>query len=129
MKLLTDSQQRLFDYIQGRYSLSGGISPSYSEMREYMGVASNEAITGWIDALVQKGFLERIPGKARGLKPISQEVVESDWQMLPTTYSGMVVTNSLPKYVTITPVFGVSTSNTSYLNSLDLKGGNTSGTF
>ncbi len=70
MKPLTPTQEKLLSYIKRRFTLSGK-GPSYSEMREHMEVASNEAITSWLNALEQKGYIRKEPGKIRAIIPVN----------------------------------------------------------
>ncbi|MCC2603551.1 transcriptional repressor LexA [Sphingopyxis yananensis] len=67
--MLTAKQHELLRFIQQRFD-DGGISPSFEEMKEALGLKSKSGIHRLISALVERGFLRRLPNRARALEVI-----------------------------------------------------------
>lgn len=44
-----------------------GKAPTFSEMKEYMGVTSNQTVGDWLSILEREGYLSKNKGKLRGL--------------------------------------------------------------
>lgn len=65
--MLTAKQQELLIFIQQRLD-AGGISPSFEEMKEALGLKSKSGIHRLISALEERGFLRRLPNRARALE-------------------------------------------------------------
>lgn len=64
---LTSRQQELLDLLRDE-SERGGAMPSYREIGEQLGIRSTNGVKTLVDALVRKGFLRPIEGRARGLE-------------------------------------------------------------
>ena len=64
---LTDTQQSILTLIVERID-ADGLPPSQTEIARAMGFASVRAAQYHLEALEQAGAIERIPGKARGLR-------------------------------------------------------------
>ena len=67
---LTDRQQQVLDFIHA-HQRQYGVSPSLREIQAHFGLASPFGIKRHVDALIGKGALRRLEGKARGLLPAS----------------------------------------------------------
>jgi len=65
--MLTAKQHELLIFIQHRLDASG-ISPSFEEMKEALGLKSKSGIHRLISALEERGFLRRLPNRARALE-------------------------------------------------------------
>lgn len=65
--MLTKKQRELLLLIHERMK-SGEIAPSFDEMREALGLKSKSGIHRLITALVERGYLERLPNRARALE-------------------------------------------------------------
>ena len=65
--MLTAKQHELLHFIQERLDASG-ISPSFEEMKEALGLKSKSGIHRLISALEERGFLRRLPNRARALE-------------------------------------------------------------
>lgn len=65
--MLTAKQHELLHFIQQRLD-EGGISPSFEEMKEALGLKSKSGIHRLISALEERGFLRRLPNRARALE-------------------------------------------------------------
>ncbi|HCS22700.1 MAG TPA: transcriptional repressor LexA [Alphaproteobacteria bacterium] len=65
--MLTQKQRDLLMFIHD-YTSRTGLSPSFEEMKEGLDLKSKSGIHRLINALVERGFLERLPNKARALE-------------------------------------------------------------
>ncbi|MCW5698263.1 MAG: transcriptional repressor LexA [Rhodospirillales bacterium] len=67
--MLTKKQYELLVYIDNHLK-SDGISPSFEEMKEALGLRSKSGIHRLITALEERGFVRRLPHRARALEII-----------------------------------------------------------
>ena len=67
--MLTKKQKNLLLFINKKLR-STGISPSYEEMKESLNLKSKSGIHRLISALEERGFIRRLPHKARALEVI-----------------------------------------------------------
>ncbi|HET6536634.1 MAG TPA: transcriptional repressor LexA [Sphingopyxis sp.] len=101
--MLTAKQHELLRFIQLRLDQSG-ISPSFEEMKDALGLKSKSGIHRLISALEERGFLRRLPNRARALEvlkladgspaiqPNSEELLSGSVQK----NSGLVARSSPP---------------------------------
>src|SRR6266542_3470975 len=64
--MLTAKQRELLLFIDARLKESG-ISPSFDEMREALDLKSKSGVHRLISALEERGFIRRLPNRARAL--------------------------------------------------------------
>lgn len=69
--MLTAKQHELLQFIQRRLEKSG-ISPSFEEMKEALDLKSKSGVHRLISALEERGFIRRLPNRARALEVIKQ---------------------------------------------------------
>ncbi|MCX7864813.1 MAG: transcriptional repressor LexA [Novosphingobium sp.] len=69
--MLTRKQHELLCFIQQRLDESG-ISPSFEEMKEALDLKSKSGVHRLISALEERGFIRRLPNRARALEVIRQ---------------------------------------------------------
>lgn len=69
--MLTRKQHELLTFIQVRLEESG-ISPSFEEMKEALDLKSKSGVHRLISALEERGFIRRLPNRARALEVIRQ---------------------------------------------------------
>ena len=67
--MLTKKQKNLLLYINKKLR-SSGVSPSYEEMKDSLNLKSKSGIHRLISALEERGFIRRLPHKARALEVI-----------------------------------------------------------
>jgi repressor LexA len=67
--MLTRKQHELLTFIQNRLEESG-ISPSFEEMKEALDLKSKSGVHRLISALEERGFIRRLPNRARALEVI-----------------------------------------------------------
>lgn len=69
--MLTRKQHELLTFIQVRLEQSG-ISPSFEEMKEALDLKSKSGVHRLISALEERGFIRRLPNRARALEVLRQ---------------------------------------------------------
>jgi repressor LexA len=69
--MLTRKQHELLRFIQARLEASG-ISPSFEEMKEALDLKSKSGVHRLISALEERGFIRRLPNRARALEVLRQ---------------------------------------------------------
>ncbi len=69
--MLTAKQHELIRFIQLRLEETG-ISPSFEEMKEALDLKSKSGVHRLISALEERGFIRRLPNRARALEVIRQ---------------------------------------------------------
>ncbi|WP_374411640.1 transcriptional repressor LexA [Novosphingobium colocasiae] len=69
--MLTRKQHELLRFIQVRLEDSG-ISPSFEEMKEALDLKSKSGVHRLISALEERGFIRRLPNRARALEVLRQ---------------------------------------------------------
>lgn len=74
--MLTQKQKDLLVLIDTRLK-KDGVSPSYDEMKDSLGLASKSGIHRLITALEERGFIRRLPNKARALEVLKMPGDES----------------------------------------------------
>lgn len=67
--MLTRKQHELICFIEDRLAETG-ISPSFEEMKEALGLKSKSGVHRLISALEERGFLKRLPNRARALEVV-----------------------------------------------------------
>lgn len=65
--MLTAKQHELLNFIQARLEKSG-VSPSFEEMKEALDLRSKSGVHRLISALEERGFIRRLPNRARALE-------------------------------------------------------------
>src|SRR5436305_10418482 len=72
--MLTAKQRELLLFIDNRLNESG-ISPSFDEMREALDLKSKSGVHRLISALEERGFIRRLPNRARALEVLKRPEV------------------------------------------------------
>ena len=79
--MLTQKQKDLLLFIHDRLR-KGDIAPTFEEMKDHLGLKSKSGIHRLITALVERGYLERLPHRARALEvkklPQGMDLEETD---------------------------------------------------
>ena len=65
--MLTRKQHELLTYIDGQLD-NTGVAPSYDEMKDAVGLKSKSGIHRLITALEERGFIRRLPHRARAVE-------------------------------------------------------------
>jgi len=69
--MLTRKQHELIRFIQTRLEETG-VSPSFEEMKEALDLRSKSGVHRLISALEERGFIRRLPNRARALEVLRQ---------------------------------------------------------
>ena len=67
MSELTDRQQAILDFVRERIG-GDGLPPTWAEIAQAFGFRQTRAAQKHLQALAAKGYLELLPGKARGIR-------------------------------------------------------------
>jgi len=67
--MLTKKQHELLTFLNGRLKETG-VSPSYDEMKDALGLKSKSGIHRLITGLEERGFIRRLPHRARALEVV-----------------------------------------------------------
>lgn len=71
MRPLTAKQAELLDFLKA-YSDEFDRMPSFDEMRQGMGLASKSGVHRIIEALEERGFIRRLPNRARCIELVEE---------------------------------------------------------
>ena len=97
--MLTRKQHDLLLYIHKSLK-NNGISPSFDEMKDALGLRSKSGIHRLITALVERGFIHRLPHRARAL-----EVLKLPEAMTPVGgFQPSIVSSTSPERISGQPV-------------------------
>ena len=113
--MLTKKQHELLVFIEQRLNVNG-VSPSYDEMKDALGLASKSGIHRLITGLEERGFIRRLPHRARALeilrhpedlagevKPASEggfdaKVIHGDFKLTGSEQPETTETQDIPLY-------------------------------
>ena len=70
--MLTSKQAKLLDFLTNTLK-NTKVSPSFDEMRKYLGLSSKSGVHRLISSLEERGFIKRLHNKARAIKIIKEE--------------------------------------------------------
>jgi repressor LexA len=74
--MLTRKQHELLTYIHGKLAETG-VSPSFEEMKDALDLKSKSGVHRLISALEERGFLRRLPNRARALEVVKMPDVRA----------------------------------------------------
>jgi repressor LexA len=94
--MLTRKQQELLLFIHERMKESG-VPPSFDEMKDALDLASKSGIHRLITALEERGFIRRLPNRARALEVIKLPESYTPPTKPPRGFSPSVIEGSLGK--------------------------------
>ena len=80
--MLTAKQHELLLFINTRLNESG-VSPSFDEMREALDLKSKSGVHRLISALEERGFIRRLPNRARALEVVKLPEASAPASMTP----------------------------------------------
>lgn len=80
--MLTAKQRELLEFIAARLN-ERGISPSFEEMKVGLNLKSKSGVHRLISALEERGFIRRLPNRARALEVVANPSVERHARRLP----------------------------------------------
>ncbi|TCT40332.1 transcriptional repressor LexA [Martelella mediterranea] len=112
--MLTRKQQELLFYIHERMKETG-VPPSFDEMKEALDLASKSGIHRLITALEERGFIRRLPNRARALEILRMPESYVSQQPPPRGFSPSVIEGSLGKKATPEAPVAESDSSTAHV--------------
>lgn len=80
--MLTAKQRELLLFIDGRLK-EDGVSPSFDEMREALDLRSKSGVHRLISALEERGFIRRLPNRARALEVLKLPETRAPASVIP----------------------------------------------
>jgi len=82
--MLTIKQKKLLDYIKSYYQ-DKDLFPTFEEMKDNLSIKSKSGIYKLLSSLEDKGYIEKIPHKARALKlnDLKKNSIQTDKTILP----------------------------------------------
>ena len=115
--MLTAKQHELLLYIQRKLEESG-ISPSFEEMKDALDLKSKSGVHRLISALEERGFLRRLPNRARALEVLRQpenvtaspRAASANDTVVTLTASQTLTNKTLTSPTLTTPALGVATA-------------------
>jgi repressor LexA len=109
--MLTKKQKDLLLLIDARIR-AVGVPPSYDEMKDALGLASKSGIHRLITALEERGFVRRLPNKARALEVIKlPEGVHGDAALTPIAANDSYEIPFVGKIAAGLPIAAIEDSN------------------
>lgn len=66
---MTLKQRKLLAYIAGYVRNNSGVSPTYDEMQQFLGLKSKSRITAMVVELEERRLIRRVAMKARSIYP------------------------------------------------------------
>ncbi len=88
--MLTKKQHELLTFISAKLNETG-VSPSFDEMKEALDLRSKSGIHRLITALEERGFIRRLPNRARALEVLRLPQEEAPARRTPGGFSPSVV--------------------------------------
>jgi repressor LexA len=85
--MLTRKQNELLLFINQRIK-DGGVSPSFDEMKEALGLKSKSGIHRLITGLEERGFIRRLAHRARALEVLQTQCHQRAVQARPARCRG-----------------------------------------
>src|ERR1700754_4038131 len=96
--MLTRKQHELLLFINQRLS-EAGVSPSFDEMKEALGLRSKSGIHRLISGLEERGFIRRLPHRARALEVLRLPENHPGEPIAPVTAPAPVVERFRPNVI------------------------------
>lgn len=110
--MLTRKQKDLLLFIHERMQ-QGDVAPSFEEMKDALGLKSKSGIHRLISALVERGYLERLPHRARALEvrklPEGYSPAANDYSSAASVTRNIKIVQSLAEeapMAEVIPLFG-----------------------
>lgn len=67
--MLTEKQRELLDFLHER-TQARGVTPSFDEMRDHLKLQSKSGVHRLVVALEERGFIKRLPNRARAIEVV-----------------------------------------------------------
>lgn len=113
--MLTRKQQELLFFINERLN-EGGVSPSFDEMKDALGLKSKSGIHRLITGLEERGFIRRLPHRARALEVL--RLPEKPMPKAKAAPAALVPAPVIPATAEVSPRFKPNVIKGDFRNSL-----------
>ena len=70
--MLTHVQRRCLDYVEAQIAASGGVSPTYEEIKGALGMKSKSQVSRTLNRLIERGYIRRMDGRPRALEVVER---------------------------------------------------------
>lgn len=70
--MLTSRERECLDYVAGRIEATGGVSPTYDEIRQALALRSKSGVSKLLEALIAKGKIHRLDGRRQALSLVDK---------------------------------------------------------
>lgn len=97
--MLTIKQKRLLDYLKSYYQ-NENLFPTFDEMKDNLNIKSKSGIHKLLSSLEQKGFIRRIPHKARALELKNIENINQETENIEIPFLGRIAAGNPIEAVT-----------------------------
>lgn len=104
--MLTEKQRDLLLLIDKRVK-ANGVPPSYDEMKDHLGLASKSGIHRLITALEERGFIRRLPNKARALEVLKLPTDGANVEHLPVAANDSIQIPMVGKIAAGVPISAI----------------------
>src|SRR5690606_27655903 len=101
-QMLTQKQKELLLFIHARLQETG-VPPSFDEMKEALDLKSKSGIHRLITALEERGFIRRLPHRARALEVIKLPDNADQTQPRRSGFTPSVIEGKFGKQLTVPP--------------------------
>ena len=91
--MLTKKQNKLFNFLKDKIKKTN-VSPSFEQMKIAMGLKSKSGIQTLIDALVERGFIEKKNNKKRAINIIEGSIPKKNSQLINLPLLGNIAAGS-----------------------------------
>ena len=71
--MLTSRERECLDYVAGRIEATGGVSPTYDEIRQALALGSKSGVSKLLEALIAKGKIQRLDGRRQALSIVDKQ--------------------------------------------------------
>ncbi|MGL4573563.1 MAG: LexA family protein, partial [Burkholderiaceae bacterium] len=78
---LTPRQRECFECIEEFMQRTGGVAPSYEQLRSGLGWKANSSVGRILKGLEERGYIRRIPNRARAIeviRPVAQPTINGE---------------------------------------------------
>ena len=97
--MLTIKQKKLLDYLKSYYQ-NENLFPTFDEMKDNLNIKSKSGIHKLLSSLEQKGFIRRIPHKARALELKNIENINQETENIEIPFLGRIAAGNPIEAVT-----------------------------
>lgn len=99
--MLTSQQARALRFIDAYTCAHDGVSPSYDEIKDHLGIASRSNVARIVKALEQRGFLRHGPNLSRSLEVL--KLPPPHWPAAPSGEGQRIGLGAIAQHIAAQP--------------------------